>query len=147
MEELLVRWIWELWRGARESGRRARAASSAVHGELRKEKKRRGSANESEGRWRAREGVVDDLATLDGRENGIALHDGKAQRWGLRESSERHYCELCGTGRNREKRGRETDMWGPRVRIFFYLNSNFRIVTILPPKRNLVPRFRRKVPN
>ena len=78
MEELRVRWIWKLWREARESGRRARVVSNAVHGELRKEKKRRGSANESEGRWRAREGVVDDLATLDGRENGIALHDGKA---------------------------------------------------------------------
>ena len=30
---------------------------------------------------------------------------------------------------HREKRGRETDMWGPRVRKFFYLNFNFRIVT------------------
>ena len=39
------------------------------------------------------------------------------------------------------------DRWGPRVRKFLYLNPNFWIVTILPPKRNLVPRFRRKVPN
>ena len=41
VEELQVKWIWNLWRGARESGRRARAASRAVHGEPRKEKKRR----------------------------------------------------------------------------------------------------------
>ena len=30
---------------------------------------------------------MDDLATLDGRENGIALHDGNAQRRKLREAS------------------------------------------------------------
>jgi len=58
-----------------------------------------------------------------------------------------HYCEPCVTGRNREKRGRENDMWGPHVRFDFHLISNLWIVTILPPKRNLVPRFRRKVPN
>ena len=61
--------------------------------------------------------------------------------------SERHYCEPCVTGRNREKRGRENDMWGPHVRFEFHLISNLWIVTILPLKRNLVPRFRRKVPN
>ena len=58
-----------------------------------------------------------------------------------------HYCEPRVTGRNREKRGRENDMWGPHVRFDFHLTSNLWIVTILPPKRNLVPRFRRKVPN
>ena len=40
-----------------------------------------------------------------------------------------HYCEPCVTGRNREKRGRENDMWGPRVRFDFHLISNFWIVT------------------
>jgi len=92
------------------------------------------------GRRRGRLGGV-----TDGRETGIGVHDGKHSGGELRESSG-HYCDV----QNRKKYGRgegETDMWGPRVRKFVYLNSNFRIVTILPPKRNLVPRFRRKVPN
>jgi hypothetical protein len=74
---------------------------------------------------------VDDLATLDGRENGIALHDGNDTEAGSFGRPPTPYRELCGTGR----RGRETDMWGPRVRNFFYLNSNFRIVTQSYSKR------------
>ena len=75
----------------------------------------------------------------DGRETGIGVHDGKHSGGELRESSG-HYCDV----QNRKKYGRgegETDTWGPRVRKFVYLNSNFRIVTILPSKRNLVPQF------
>ena len=92
------------------------------------------------GRRRGRLGGV-----TDGRKTGIGLHDGNDTAGRLRERR-CHYCDV----QNRKKYGRgegETDMWGPRVREFVYLNSNFRIVTILPPKRNLVPRFRRKVTN
>jgi len=43
MEELLVRWIWELSRGVHESGRRTRATSNAIHGEPREERTRKTS--------------------------------------------------------------------------------------------------------
>ena len=43
-----------------------------------------------------------------------------------------HYCEPCVTGRNREKRGRENDRWGPCVSSNFHLISNFWIVTPRP---------------
>jgi len=98
VEELRAKWIWNLWRGARESGRRARTASSAVHGGPRKEKKRNGSASESEGRWRAREDVVDDLTTFDGRatrrRSSTATH-------GFGRTPPAIPCAV----RNREKRG------------------------------------------
>jgi len=61
---------------------------------------------------------VDDLATLGGRETGIALHDGHDTPGELREASA-PLLRTCSTGRNREKRGREYDRWGPRVRFQF----------------------------
>src|SRR6185312_12669930 len=54
--------------------------------------------------------------------------------------SERHYCELCRTGRSMEKRGRENDTWGPRVSSNFPLISNFWIVTPPLPRRTPSPR-------
>ena len=91
--------------------------SDAVHGEQRNEKARNGSVNESEGRWRARERGVVDLATLDGRKTGIALHDGTHSGFG------RPPTPLLRTVPHRKKYGRgegETDMWGPRVRFDFH---------------------------
>ena len=73
---------------------------------------------------------------------GSASTTATTQRWGLREAS----APLL----RRAAQGDGWwvyDRWGPRVRKFLYFNPNFWIVTILPPKRNLVPRFRRKVPN
>ena len=117
--------------------------SDAVHGEQRNEKARKGSVNESEGRWRARE---TSWATWR-RHRRPGNRDRPPRRQRHRDGRlRRHYCDV----QHRKKYGRgegETDMWGPRVRKFLYSNPNFWIVTILPPKRNLVPRFRRKVPN
>ena len=76
----------------------------------------------SSGRRRCRLGGV-----TDGRETGIGLHDGNDTAGRLRERR-CHYCDV----QNRKKYGRgegETDMWGPRVRKFLYLNPNFWIVT------------------
>ena len=91
----------------------------------------------SSGRRRGRLGGV-----TDGRETGIGLHDGKHSGGELRESS----APLLRRAAQGEGRW-VYDRWGPCVRKFLYLNPNFWIVTILPPKRNLVPRFRRKMPN
>ena len=41
VDKLQVKWIWDPWRETRESGRRARVVSNAVHGEPREEKERR----------------------------------------------------------------------------------------------------------
>ena len=99
VEELRAKWIWNLWRGARESGRRARTASSAVHGGLRTEKKRNGSASESEGRWRAREDVVDDLTMSPRRENGEGSSDGQRMAVEeLREGSSLHTVPCAAQG-------------------------------------------------
>jgi len=46
---------------------------------------------------------VVDLATPDGRENGIALHDGNAQRRELRKTSERHTANCAAQGEERER--------------------------------------------
>ena len=84
-----------------------------------------------------------DLAASPTAEHAATLLDGHAR---LREAS----AFIAGTVPHREKHGGGRiayDRWGPRVRKFFYLDSNSWIVTILPPKRNLVPRFRRKMPN
>ena len=113
---------------------------------LRKEKVRRARCRRERGRWRAQEMSVVDLESLDGRKTGIGLHDGNDTATGGFGRRRRHYCDV----QHRKKYGRgegETDMWGPCVRFDFHLISNFWIVTILPPKRNLVPRFRRKVSN
>ena len=118
------------------------SCSDAIHGELREEKETKARRRRERGRWRARERSVVDLESLDGRETGIGLHDGKHSGGELRESS----APLL----RRAAQGDGWwvyDRWGPRVRKFLNLNPNFWIVTILPPKRNLVPRFRRKVPN
>ena len=99
VEELRVKWIWNSWSGARESGRRARVASNAVHGELREEKERRARRRRKVRQVVAREGVVVDLAASPtAKQRGDAL-DGHAR---LRERR-CHYCEPCVTGRNREK--------------------------------------------
>ena len=52
--------------------------SDAVHGEQRNEKARNGSVNESEGRWRARERGVVDLATPPTAEHAATFLDGHA---------------------------------------------------------------------
>ena len=71
---------------------------------------------------------VVDLESLDGRKTGIGLHDGNDTATGGFGRRRRHYCDV----QHMKKYGRgegETDMWGPRVSKFVYLNSNFRIVT------------------
>jgi len=113
------------WRAEEEEGEQGEAQREVRH-----------VASSGEGRGRLGDAT-------DGRARGNAPRRPRTASG----ESERHYCKPCVTGRNREKRGRENDMWGPRVRFDFHLISNFWIVTILPPKRNLVPRFRRKVPN
>ena len=40
VDELRVKWIWDPWRETRESGRRVRAVSRAVHGEPKEEERR-----------------------------------------------------------------------------------------------------------
>ena len=88
--------------------------SDAVHGEQRNEKARNGSVNESEGRWRARERGVVDLATPPTAEHAATLLDGHAR---LREAS----AFITGTVQHREKHGggrMAYDRWGPRVRNF-----------------------------
>ena len=77
------------------------SCSSAIHGEPRKEKKRNGSASESEGRWRARKEGRGRLGDVAGRKNGIALHDGNAERWELQETS----ASIPHPVRHREKGG------------------------------------------
>ena len=78
MEELRVRWIWKLWREARESGRRARVVSNAVHGEPREEKERRARRRRKVRQVVAREGVVVDLATPPTAEHAATFLDGHA---------------------------------------------------------------------
>ena len=54
------------------------SCSDAVYGEQRNEKARNGSVNESEGRWRARERGVVDLATPPTAEHAATFLDGHA---------------------------------------------------------------------
>ena len=84
----------------REIGPATRGASRAVHGERREEKERRRVAEESEAGGKLGERSVVDLATLDGRKIGIALHDGNDTAGELREGLGLHYCGLCRTGRS-----------------------------------------------
>ena len=95
------------------------SCSSAVHGEPRKEKKRNESASESEGRWRAREDVVDDLTTSPHRENGEAPPTDSAWRWrSFGRAPPSIPCPVL--HRERHGRGRMVyDKWGPGVRFKF----------------------------
>ena len=75
-----------------------RELSSAIHGEPRKEKKRNGSASESEGRWRAREEGRERLDDLRRPSNVATLLDGHAR---LRENSSRHTVRCAQQGEER----------------------------------------------
>ena len=79
------------------------------------------------GRRRGRLGGV-----TDGRKTGIGLHDGNDTAGRLRERR-CHYCDVQNRKKYRRGEG-ETDMWGPRVRKFVYLNSNFWTVTLGVPE-------------
>jgi len=141
-----VRWIWDPWRVARESAgdsELAHSVSMATRG---------GGGEGTEGAEGSEAGGELGKAAWSTwrrhRRPGNRDRPPRRQRhsdggFGRRR---RHYCDVQHRGKYGRGEG-ETDMWGPRVRKFVYLNSNFWIVTILPPKRNLVPRFRRKVPN
>ena len=104
------------------------SCSDAIHGELREEKETKARRRRERGRWRARERSVVDLESLDGRETGIGLHDGNDTAMGA-SGGVGAITATCSTRRNREKRGRENDTWGPHVRFDFHLISNFWIVT------------------
>ena len=143
VDELRVKWIWDSWRETRDSGWRARGASCVVHGETEEGEGEESEAQEgarqvaSSGDERGRLGVARRPENRDRPPRRQRHSDGR-----LREAS----APLL--RRAAQEDGRWVyDRWGPRVRKFLNLNPNFWIVTILPPKRNLVPRFRRKVPN
>ena len=43
VDDIWVKWIWDTWRGARESGRRTGSRSNSVHGVGRKKKMNKGA--------------------------------------------------------------------------------------------------------
>ena len=140
--ELRLRWIWNPWSGARESAGDSELAHSPS--------------------MATREGEGEERKGVNGSEAGGELGKAAWSTWrrhrrpGNRDRPPRRQAQRWGASgelgpllrRAAQGEGRRVyDRWGPCVRKFLYLNPNFWIVTILPPKRNLVPRFRRKVPN
>ena len=81
VEELRVKWIWNSWSGARESGRRARTASNAVHGKHREEKERRRVAEESEAGGELGKASWTTWRCSPTAEHAAMLLDGHARLW------------------------------------------------------------------